>query len=118
LQQGLSTLNSTELVTLFPDRAARMPSVSRSSVWMTLRAACGSGVSLRELASLADTFAALTPIPRPSRETRRQLRFLIEWFENSWAVIAPFVPLVHLRDERGRVIDGMRELRERAAIGK
>jgi hypothetical protein len=38
----------------------------------------------------------LTPIPRPSRETRRQLRFLIEWFEYSWPVISPLVPLVDL----------------------
>jgi hypothetical protein len=95
-----------------------MPDVSESTVWLQLRVSYGSGVCLRELASLADTFAALAGLLRPSREMRRQLRFLILWFEYYWCAISPFLPMVHLRDERGRVIDGMRELRERAAIGK
>jgi hypothetical protein len=60
----------------------------------------------------------LKPIPRPSRETRRQLRFQIEWFEYCWPVISLLVPLVDLRDECGRAIDAMQELRERAAVGK
>jgi hypothetical protein len=95
-----------------------MPDVSQSTVWFQLRVSYGSGVCLRELASLADTFAALATLPRPSREMRRQLRFLISWFEDYWCAISRFVPLVHLRDEHGRMIDGMRELREPAAIGK
>jgi hypothetical protein len=79
-----------------------------------LRVSYGSGVTIKELASLSQIIALVLGLPRPSRETRRRFRLLIGWYESNWSVIEPILPTVHLLDEHGLVIDGSRELTDLA----
>jgi hypothetical protein len=46
----------------------------------------------------------------------RQHVLLVQWYRAHWCEIAPFLPLVQLRDEQNTPIDGKRELIERKLI--
>jgi hypothetical protein len=45
---------------------------------------------------------------------RRTLGSLIGWYDSNWVTIASVLPFIQLRDESDRVIDGNRELFDRA----
>jgi hypothetical protein len=105
---------SAQLKDVLQDRAARSPVIRESPAWLQLRVAYGSGVTVRELDSVSQVIALVAGIPRPSREVRRALRNLIEWYEGNWPVVEPLLAVVRLRDSCGRVIDGLRELADLA----
>jgi hypothetical protein len=72
-----------------------------------------SGITLRELSTVAELISALADIQPPSRDAKRSFRLMIGWFRARWAAVSRWLPLVHLRDEEDRVIDGTRELAEK-----
>jgi hypothetical protein len=73
-----------------------------------------SGITIRELSTVAELLATLANILPPSRDAKRNFRLMIAWFRAKWASVAPWLPLVHLRDEYDRVIDGAREVAEKS----
>jgi hypothetical protein len=78
-----------------------------------LRFQFSSGVTMRELASVAEVLAITAGTTGPGREEKRSFRALIGWFVRSWAVIGPWIPSVALRDAQGHPITGGREREER-----
>jgi hypothetical protein len=72
-----------------------------------------SGITLRELSTVAELISAFADIQPPSRDAKRRFRLMIAWFRSKWAAVAPWLPFIHLRDEDNRVIDGVRELAEK-----
>jgi hypothetical protein len=87
----------------------------KSVEFRILQVKFSSGVTLRELRSIASVLCQMAGIKPPSREENRHFPDLIKWFRQSWPVIAPWLPLISLRDERNRVVDGRRELFEKSA---
>jgi hypothetical protein len=79
-------------------------------VWLHLRLSYGSGVTIKELSSLALVISLISKVPRPSRGARRTFGGLIEWYEVHWTAIEPLLPLIQLRDTSDSVIDGNREI--------
>jgi hypothetical protein len=69
---------------------------------------------LRELRSIAAVVCSLTAIKPPSRDMKRKLPLIVQWFRDSWSEIVPWLPFIQLRDETGCPIDGCRELFERS----
>jgi hypothetical protein len=78
-----------------------------------LQAKFSSGVTIRELQSVAEVLAGCTGILPPGREAKRSFAVLIKWYVRSWPRISPWLGIIELRDERGLVIDGQRESLEK-----
>jgi hypothetical protein len=76
----------------------------------------GSGISVRELQSVAIVIANMAEIKGPSRVEKRNCAELVKWFTRSWDTVLSWLPLIQLRDEEDRVIDGCRELSEKGFI--
>jgi hypothetical protein len=72
-----------------------------------------TGVTLRELSSIAMIVSSFAAVQPPSRDAKRRFPSLLQWFRDSWSAIAPFLPFVQLLDEKGLAIDGRRELVEK-----
>jgi hypothetical protein len=89
----------------------------RSPEFRALQAKFSSGVSLKELRSIAAVIAMHARIRGPSRDANRSYGLMIIWFIAQWADVAPWLPFVELRDATGRPIDGRREAVERGLIG-
>jgi hypothetical protein len=73
----------------------------------------GSGVSVRELQSIATLIAQFAQIPGPSRSEKRNGIQLAKWYKRSWETVSEWLPLVELRDGNDRPIDGAREVFEK-----
>jgi hypothetical protein len=71
-----------------------------------------TGVTLKELRSIAAVVAHLSGVKGPSRNVNRNRLLLLQWFMDYWRVLSPWLALTHLRDSDGRVIDGSREFFE------
>jgi hypothetical protein len=110
LLSGEPSRISAHLRDILQNRASHSPVICESHVWLQLRIAYGSGVTVKELDSLSQVMALVAGISRPPREVRRIFRRLIKWYEANWSEIEPLLPIVRLRDPCGRVIDGSREL--------
>jgi hypothetical protein len=78
-----------------------------------LQAKFSSGICLRELCSIAIILSQLTGFPKPNRDVKRSYLLLIKWFKDRWDRVLPWLPLIQLRDEENRPIDGKREISER-----
>jgi hypothetical protein len=76
----------------------------------------GSGVSVRELQSMAMVIAYFANIPQPSRSEKRNGAQLAKWFQRSWSDIVPWLPLVQLRDVEDRPIDAQREFSDKGIV--
>jgi hypothetical protein len=72
-----------------------------------------SGVTLKELGSIANVLVSVTGIDPPGRAEKRKYNEMVAWFGANWAAIEPWMPLIALRDRNGRIIDGEREMIER-----
>jgi hypothetical protein len=81
-----------------------------------LQSKFSSGVRFTELKSIAAVLASLADLAPPDRETKRQYVLLINWFRIHWRFVAPFLPLVQLRDEFGVPITGQRELLDKGVM--
>jgi hypothetical protein len=73
-----------------------------------------SGVTFRELRSIAALLAHMSGLAPPSRDVNRNRRLLVQWFIGRWQVLYPWLAVTHLRDSDGRVIDGSRQFFEAA----
>jgi hypothetical protein len=71
-----------------------------------------SGVTLKELISIAEIAAALAKIGGPSREAKRNFRLMVCWFKTHWSRLTPWLNLIHLRDRDMNIIDSGREVTE------
>jgi hypothetical protein len=89
---------------------------AESAAVRVLHSKFSSGVRLGELRSVALVLASLAHVSAPGRDTNRQYSLLMRWYDRNWTQIAPFLPLVQLRDADGRPIDAHRELAERHII--
>jgi hypothetical protein len=76
-----------------------------------------SGITLKELSSVAHVLVSVTRIDPPRRAAKWKYNEMIAWFSANWAVIEPWMPLIALRDRYGRMIDGEREMIERHIAG-
>jgi hypothetical protein len=72
-----------------------------------------SGVTLKELSSIAELVASFAAIPSPSRSAKRNFRLMMYWFKMNWLAVEPWLALVQLRDQDMQVIDSSRELKEK-----
>jgi hypothetical protein len=88
-----------------------------SAEFRALQAKFSSGVSLKELRSIAIVIAAHARIRPPSRDANRSYGLMVVWFIARWSDVAPWLPFVALRDATGRAIDGCREAVERGLLG-
>jgi hypothetical protein len=80
-----------------------------------LQAKFSSGVTIRELQSVAEICAFCAGILPPGREQKRSFEALVKWFIAAWSQIHPWLNLIDLRDEDGLVINGTREFMEKRA---
>jgi hypothetical protein len=64
---------------------------------------------LHELVSIATVLATYAGCSPPTKKEKRSFILMIKWFYDQWARIAPWVPCVNLRDERGIPITAHRE---------
>lgn len=78
--------------------------------WLAVK--FSSGVTLKELSSVAEIASVLAQVDGPSREAKRNFRLLVCWFKKNWNRLVPWMACIHLRDRELRVIDGTRELME------
>lgn len=84
-----------------------------SNVYRALIQKFSSGVTLRELTSIAIIICQINPeIKGPNRNEKRNYNLLINWFSANWEYLSPLLPLIELRDENNEVINGQRELNE------
>jgi hypothetical protein len=81
-----------------------------------LSARFSSGVTFKELRSVAQIISECGGIGRPSRDALRSFRLLLAWFRQNWAAVVPWLALVQLRDNNDCVIDGTREILEKGLI--
>jgi hypothetical protein len=72
-----------------------------------------SGVTIHELASVAEVLSCLAGVAAPCRSEKRNFRQLICWFRAHWASVTPYLCAIQLRDSEGTVIDAGRESTER-----
>jgi hypothetical protein len=71
-----------------------------------------SGISLRELCSVAVIAATFAKISPPRRDSKRNRTALVQWFHSNWSQVLPFLVAIELRDTKGVVVDGIREIIE------
>lgn len=77
-----------------------------------------SGVTLRELKSIATVIGGLVRVNAPSRSQKRSLSGIVKWFADNWDIVGSVLPFIHLMDENGKVIDGFREYSEISGLDK
>jgi hypothetical protein len=75
-----------------------------------LAAKFSTGVTIRELASVAEIVSSLARISPPSRDAKRNFGLMIRWFRSRWTSVAAWLPFISLCDDDLRMIDGAREL--------
>jgi hypothetical protein len=81
-----------------------------------LQARFSSGVTLRDLSNIAYVIAQFAALPLPSRNAKRSIPLMIDWFKLHWSAVATWLPLIGLRDENDRPIDSRRELFDRRVM--
>jgi hypothetical protein len=72
-----------------------------------------SGLTLKELRSVALVVAKVAGHPPPPRASLRNFQVLVEWFIEHWSVLMPILPFIGLADAEGIPIDGRREVFEK-----
>jgi hypothetical protein len=78
--------------------------------WLAVR--FSSGVTLKELVSIAEIAATLAKVQSPSRNDKRNFKLMVCWFKSHWDQLTPWLHLIQLHDEEMNVIDGNREVKE------
>lgn len=70
-----------------------------------------SGVTLRELCSIAIILSTYVPgVKMPNRDEKRNYPLLIEWYCNNWELVCPMLPYINILDANKEIINGEREL--------
>jgi hypothetical protein len=77
--------------------------LDQSVAWQELKRQFSIGVTHAELCSLARVVSKLADI-HVDRDAQRDNRVLIKWFDENWAIAAPIVKDLHLRDENETII--------------
>jgi hypothetical protein len=78
--------------------------------WLAVK--FSSGVTLKELVSIAEIASTLADVNGPSRGDKRNFRLIVCWFKRNWTQLIPCLNLIQLRDEKMNIIDGTREIME------
>jgi hypothetical protein len=81
--------------------------------FQVLRSKFSSGVTLKELRSIAIIVALVGRLPAPERNEKRSYSGLVNWFRKNWEGAVAVLPFIQLRDEEDVPIDGTRELHEK-----
>jgi hypothetical protein len=89
--------------------------VGNTPVTTALQQYFSSGVTHKELISIAQIAAQFTGTGEPDRLAVRDCRALLKWFFDNWAAIQGVIPFIHLRDGSDRIISLEREIKERTA---
>jgi hypothetical protein len=89
--------------------------MGNSPVRIALHQYFSSGVTHKELISVAQIAAHLTGIAEPDRLAVRDCRALLKWYFDNWAVVHGVLGYIHLRDGSDGIISLEREIRERTA---
>jgi hypothetical protein len=71
-----------------------------------------SGVTLKELRSIACIISSVSNLKPPSRDIKRSRGRLVRWFIDYWPIVYPWLAVTNLRDADDRSIDGSREFFE------
>jgi hypothetical protein len=90
--------------------------VTESPQYRLLQTQFSSTVTLKELRSIAEIICTLTGIREPSRDAKRNYTLMLKWYVEKWVDVSPWIPLTHLVDDRGIIVDGYREKVERSFI--
>lgn len=80
-----------------------------SPVYQYLIFKFSSGVSHKELYSIAQIVSMNTQIPL-QRAHSRDFRVLVKWFSDNWEKVFPIVNIINLRDENNEIISLSREI--------
>jgi hypothetical protein len=75
----------------------------KSVAWKAITDQFTIGVTHAELKSIAQVLCSQTNL-RLDRDATRDNRVLIKWFDENWDLIAPLMPLLHLRDDEEQII--------------
>jgi hypothetical protein len=87
------------------------------NVERTLLARFSFGARLPELRSIALVVAHFAGLKTPSRDARRTYASVLQWFNENWPSVSPWVERVQLRDEHDQIVDAGRELYDRCRTG-
>jgi hypothetical protein len=85
--------------------------------YQVLKTKFSSGVTLKELRSIAVVVSLMSGLLEPSREDKRSYVLMIKWFKDRWETVGPMLPFIHLRDANDRIIDSRRELIDKVMKG-
>jgi hypothetical protein len=75
-----------------------------------------SGVTLKELRSVAAIIVMFGQVTPPGRNAKRHFPEMVKWFVNNWTQISPWLSFITLRDQNLPIIDGHREGIEKGFI--
>jgi hypothetical protein len=81
-----------------------------------LSAKFSSGITFKELRSVAQVIVERGHIDPPCRDAKRNFGLLVAWFRRNWTGVLPWLDVIQLRDENDCVIDGMREMIEKGML--
>jgi hypothetical protein len=107
---GRSPVQPIILLPFLQERKCQQDLFGASPAWAAVRLLFGSGVNVKELASVAEIACKLSGLGRPLRDVRRSFPGLIHWFDDHWAVVRPILSMIQLHDSDNRVINSRREL--------
>jgi hypothetical protein len=66
-----------------------------------------------ELTSIALVTSMLAHVDPPSRDAKRSILGLLDWFRSEWFQIVPWLEFIQLRDAYDQPIDSSRERSEK-----
>jgi hypothetical protein len=87
--------------------------ITSTPEYQFFRGKFSSGVTIRELCSIAKLAAGLAKIKPPPRDAKRNWPNLMHWLIERWSIVYPWLAVMNLLDSDGRAIDGYREFFER-----
>ena len=88
-------------------------SYSKTVQWQVLQQRFTTGLTIKELTSIAVIIREVCPelpLKKMKRETKRNLTLLVQWFIENWNSISPILPYITLYDDNGNEINSSAEI--------
>ena len=82
-----------------------------SKAWQLIQLRYSSGITQNELKSIALVVSHLTNIAL-DRDTKRDFKLLVKWFDDNFEVVCPILFMINLRDKNNQIINLQREINE------
>jgi hypothetical protein len=81
--------------------------------FQVLQSKFSSGVTLKELRSVAVVISLMGGLAQPNRFQKRSYCAMVDWYRKNWDVAWSYLRWIQLRDENDVPIDGVREVKDK-----